>query len=379
MGGSSSSSTTNDKYSTTYINSTDTKLLNESVNNFVAETVVKQAQSCGGSISNNQTISVSGAKSDGGFNFDGADQNQSSNLNFSCVQVSTFKNDIANGVLTKYLDAINGSFNTTALDKMSAAATAASKNGFGSVSGASKSDTTTNTDYSFTSNNTTNTDISNVVENAIQNNLSMESISNCISDVKNSQTIALSNLDFKKDITIGKLTQTQAATLVSKCLQESGSANAITNAIATDLGVTQTTSNVQTKSTTIDSKGSSIAENQGVGSAIAEGLAGFSGLFSGIFSSMFGGLSTPVMFSVGGSVICIVCCLLVCVACYFLTPADKRGELLDKGIDGALQARSQYMRRDIAVAEGAEGAEGGGYLNQIGKALIKFNKMNKLK
>ena len=123
-----STSTTNQKYNTTYVNTTDTNLLNTSVNDFISSTVSNQAKNCSASITQIQSVNIKDVTTAGDFTIDGTNQNQSSAMTFDCVQVDKFQNDIANGILTKYMDALQNNFTTDVLDKLEAKAQTASQN-----------------------------------------------------------------------------------------------------------------------------------------------------------------------------------------------------------------------------------------------------------
>lgn len=302
--GSKSSSTSNQKYSTTYVNTTDTNLLNENVNNFVSDTVNTQAKNCSASISQIQNIDISGIKLDeGDFTLEGTNQNQTSGISFDCVQVSEFQNDIGSGVLTKYMDAIQNSFSTDAIDKMEATAASNAKNSMGGT-GSADASSKTNVDYSFNNTNTTKTNIENVVKNAISNHLTLESINNCTSEIHNSQSVKITDVTLKNgSVKLGVLSQTQGADMMTKCMQSNSDTNKVTNAVASELGVTLDSENKQTKTTDIKTTSTSEATNLGVGDAANQFFTGIGNMMSGIFSGMMG----PLL------IVCVIIIILVVV------------------------------------------------------------------
>jgi hypothetical protein len=84
------------------------------------------------------------------------------------------------------MDALKNNYNSDTLDKMNATAGASAKGSFGST-GQTNTKSNSNVDYKFNSTTDTHTNIQNVVQNAIQNNLSMETLKNCIAHVKSNQ------------------------------------------------------------------------------------------------------------------------------------------------------------------------------------------------
>lgn len=319
MGGSSSSSSTNQKYNTTYINQADTNLINTNVNNFVADTVVKQAKGCSASISQLQSIDISNIQAEKDVTIGGAEQSQTAGITFDCVQVSDFQNEIGNGVLTKYMDAIENSFSTDALDKMEAIAATAAQNNMGSTGG-SKSNSNSNIDYKFTSKNTTRTNIENVIKNSISNNLTMENVQNCISQIHNSQFIKLSDITSTTgSVKIGVLSQEQGAEMMTSCMQNSSDTNKITTGITSELGLTLDNTNSQKKSTEITTTATSEATNKGVGDAMSQFLAGLADLISSLFSGMYAPFAIAV-------VVCMILCCIISVAAIAFQGMSGNGE-----------------------------------------------------
>ncbi len=296
MGG-SASSTVNQKYNTTIINKSDIELLNKNVNNFIANTIVNQASNCGTNSTQSQTIDMSNMtiEADGSVNIGDIGQTQTSTISFDCVQLSSFQNDIANGIMTQYTNALKNSYSTEALEKITAAADSSASTGFGST-GWVDTKSTTNVDYNFTNITDTNKKIQNIIENAITNNLSLNDTQSCISQVLSNQKFTTAGTTVKGTFTIGTIQQNQAATLMSECVQSKNNANKITNAIASEIGVQVDESNTVKKTTEMTSSAKSESTNVGFFQSIGQGI---SAMFSGLFSSPIG-------------IICFICCCCIC-------------------------------------------------------------------
>lgn len=313
MGNSKSKSTTTNTYNTTVVNQSDLNLLNENINNFVSNTVVDQAASCSATVTQTQNIDLTGFTAKGDITIDGVSQNQKAAITFDCVQLSAFQNDIANGVLTQYMDAIKNSYDTSSIAQMTAAAQTSAKNEFGTTGGSSSNSKSNNT-YNFDSKTIVNQDIQNIVQNSITNNMSLKDMQDCMSSVKNTQNITVKDFESTDgNIKILNLSQTQAADLYAKCMQEKNNANKISNNIVTDLGLTVTTEAKTTSSAEMESKSAAESSNTGAFQSMGEGVGN---VFRGV-GDMWG----TVIGSVGGlfsgdsssSIICLIILVILCV------------------------------------------------------------------
>lgn len=306
--GSSSSSTSNQKYTTNIVNTVDTNVLNKNINTFNANTTVSQAQACSAGIANNQSVNLSNMKIAGSLNIGGVSQSQTASLTFSCIQDSSLESELGNGMVSQYMDAIQNSFSASALAEMNATAGAAAKNSFGAT-GSTHTNSDTNVNYNFNSTNNVNTNIQNVVENAIQNNFNMSDVKNCIATVQNNQDVNFSGTQVGGNVNIGSISQEQAATLMTNCMQNTTSSNKVTNAVASELGIKVVSEGAVKTSASITTSSTAESTNQGVGEALGSVLTGIGNMIGGIFGGLFGGLFGMYAMYVGCCVIlCIICC-----------------------------------------------------------------------
>lgn len=331
MGGSSSksSSTSNQKYNTNIVNISDTQLFNKSVNNFTADTVVKKASECSANMSQLQSIDLSNMQIEGDLNIGEVDQSQDSALTFECVQVDSFKNDIANGVLTSYMDALKNNFSSDIVDKLEATASTNSKGSFGATGGTS-SNSKANIDYNFNNISETRTNIQNVVENAIQNNLSVESVKNCVAQVKQNQKILLAGTQVSGNVNIGVLRQSQATTLMANCVQKTDDVNKITTVVAQELGVTIDNTNSVTKTTEIKTSSTAESVNEGVGDAAKDVLTGAGNFVESVYEGATG-LLTGTLGAFGDilpSLIIFLCIILVLAIGGYMIYSEYGGKSL---------------------------------------------------
>ena len=332
MGGSSSS--VSQTYNTTVVNKSTLNSLNSNVNKFIANTTVSQAKECSANISQIQTIDFSNTKVAKNFNFAGANQSQSAALTFDCVQLSKVENQIANGVMSEYMTALESAYSTNAQAQMNATAGTSTNNQFGGFGGGS--DSSVNVNYQFTNITDTNRNIQNIMENVIDNNLKMEDIQSCISSTKQNQSILMTNMDIGGDVTIGVLNQDQAASVFSECVQSSNNAATMTNQIANAIGLKISDENAFTSNTTMESTATAETKNGGLFQGIGEGIASVVSSVGDMLTGLLGVMLFPLISLCG--VVCL--CICICIAMKFMMgggsspPPEQDGKDGDDGDDG---------------------------------------------
>ena len=303
--GSSSSSDVNQTYDTTIVNKSDINILNKNINKTTTNTVVKTAAACSASVDQSQLLNFSNMHIDGNLDIGDASQSQTSALSFSCVQESNYQDALANNMKSAYVSAIKTGFSTAAEDKITAAAAAASKNEFGST-GSSNSSSVVNVNYKFKQDNETDKNVQNVIENVITHNLNINNVQKCASSINNSQTQTYAGDTVGGSVKIGIIGQTQAATLMSECVQKTHNADDVTSKLASALGIKIHEENNVKKQTTISSEAKSEAKNVGVfqsaGQGIGDVFKGIGGMFSGIFGGLF-----------GSPIVCLIICCCLCI------------------------------------------------------------------
>jgi len=333
MGGSASSS--NSFVSNTNIVTNDQlSMLNMNSNNFVASTVVDQAAKCSAGMNLTQTVDLSNMIVGGDLNYS-ADQSQDAAISFSCVQVSNFQSDIANGIMDKMVGALNSSYSTQALDKLAQTAKASGESQFGGTGPDVSS--TTNATYNFNQTTNINKDIKNVLQNSITNNLKLSDISDCISQVNLAQNTNFSGTRVGGNANIG-VKQSQAAKAVTDCVQKKGISTAITNQAVKDLGLTVSNTGTVKKETDVSQTSESEAKSVGVFQSIGQGVGS---ILSGVGDLMSGLFTGPAL--IIGGIICIV--LLLCCS---------------------ISIAIYMMNGSSTSAEGEDGEQEGGFLKALG-------------
>ncbi len=250
----SSNNTTDNKK---IINSTDIKVMSKSISENISNTVISNASTCGASSLSSQQMNLSNVNIT-----DSSDvtlgQDNEAILNFSCVQESTVRADVANDLAKKLMDNIQNSNSSDMLGELEASASAKMKNSalsFGQ-SGAS-SGNNNNIDYTMTNN--TNINIEHVIQNSITNNFKNEDIKACNSNMVGMQEMNVNGATIKNSQGVN-LTQRQVVASYSECKQIQDASNKIINTIIEDLGATivNDTKSEQSTKTKLETKSETI-------------------------------------------------------------------------------------------------------------------------
>lgn len=321
MGGAESTATSNSTaiaksvYNSKTVNKSDLNLLNKSVNNFTANSVISDAKSCSANISQVQNVSFENIVTGGNFEIGEIEQGQNAALTFSCVTKTQIQNTSSQGVMSEYMNAIKGSFSTDALTDLSTKAASAASAGasatqsgvsIGSAAANSNSNSYTNTDSTtnISIENQITQNIQNVVENAVTNNFSAETVQNCISMVDNNQNVSFKNLDIGGSVKIKAIKQDQAATSLSDCMMSSSNANDTTTAVATKLGLVTVAEGATKTVTTVKTTGEATAAAESTSTSKGLSLPDFGGM------------------SIASSVASVVLLILIAAVGYFMSGGD---------------------------------------------------------
>lgn len=223
------------KYNTNIISKSDINIINESLQEFVVDVIIKDASMCSANISQIQIFDMSGTQIKGDLNLD-IDQTQANNINFDCIQVSKMQNNIANGLLDKILQSIDNNYDASTITNLDATANAKTTSGLLNLDLLNKTESNMNISYDYNQTNIHNKNITNIVRNSIVNNLHLESIQDCINNVKQTQSIDLRNIVVDGNAVVAAK-QNQVAELITKCIQNNNFVSDITNNIFSDLNV----------------------------------------------------------------------------------------------------------------------------------------------
>lgn len=322
MGGGNSKATTSQVYNSTVMNSTDVNAMSYNANYMTSNTIINQAKQCSASISQLQSIDMSNITVGGNFTLGEASQEQNSAITLDCVQASQFQNQIQNSVVDALASFLGQHYTTDALAQMDANAKSSGSAGaiISPLSGNSSS--TSNSSFNLTEFNKTHENIVSTLQNVVSNNLSMNDIQKCISNVQQQQNFNISGAKIAGNVQIGVITQGQGAKLLAGCMQQNGVMNSVVNSVLKNLGVTTET----TAETKVHAEMKSEVESKGEATGILQDLGK---MLSGIFSGIFGKYAQASMFL-------SVCCILLIILMMFAPRHSQHGGFMGNNIKSSL-------------------------------------------
>lgn len=299
----------NNRISNYTINKSDLEVLNQQVNEFVSNSVTSSAAKCSASSSTytenqlgNIRVVGKGNKADIGI-----DTQQDSQLSLQCIQQSIQQTNIGNDIAQSIMNNLNQSVSADIMNKVVAAADSKMEQGMFSNPFAAAS-SKVNVDVTNFQQTETNRKLSNLISNSVENNVKTEDIKTCFTDTAQGISNKVGNIDIigQENVLELNLSSKQISKSFSTCQQLTQQTSAVTNTIATQLGLA-IVDDTKTKTST---ETESIAKT----SVKATGLEGVIGAIGGLF----GLAALPAIIS-GCAIFC------VCISCILIIFALKSG------------------------------------------------------
>lgn len=314
MGASSSVATTVKNYN---VNKSDLEVLNQQVNAFVSNSVTKGAASCAASSSSYVEntmgdISVVGKNNKAKISI-GTDQD--TKLSLQCIQQSIQQTNIGNEMAQSIMNNLTQSVSNEAVTKLMQEAEAKNELGAGAPPwGSASSDINVNVETTNISD--TSRKLSNLISNSVANNVSNEDIKECFMKTAAAISNKVGNINI-----IGEgnelefnMTSKQISESLATCQQLTEQTSAVTNSIATALGLAVVDDTKTKTSTESTSKASASNVVKGVDAVIAAygaAIAGVIGAAGGLLGfGMFGAMGASLAPSSSISS-CICCCVML--------------------------------------------------------------------
>lgn len=276
MGGSSSKSITTNENNQTIVNKNDIKLLNDQLNEVIAKTTINNSTGCRSEVNQNQILDISGCKAGGDLNIQDVNFKQEVVVDFSCIQVSKVQNDIARSLMSNIMTEIQSKMDTESINKMNTIAKSNTSSGFGGFAPSSSS-TQSNNKYNLDVTNDNSTDIQNIIKNVINVEFDVTDVQECVNSVVQNQRILARDCEAGGDINISNIKFDQAVETMTKCVQQKGIANKLTDTIKLGLGVVTAADSDTTATVDQTAIGESTAESKGPGGEFADAVAGSMG------------------------------------------------------------------------------------------------------
>ncbi|MBA43157.1 MAG: hypothetical protein CMF62_03995 [Magnetococcales bacterium] len=265
-------------------NKSDIEILNQTSNETIVNTTVKNAQECSATIKQLQEVKIKNFKTGGDFNL-GVDQKQSAAMTFSCVNASKVATDASTKMVDNIMQNLEKSASTDVMAQLEAAAKSEAKKGFASFGNVeSQSDVENITRNVITNENRTN--LKNVVANSVTNNFNSEDVKKCIAQIENDQNVEAENVDVGGNAIIA-VSQDQSAELMAKCVNESGVSNKISSDLARAVGVVIKEDNKTTTDTKMKGSAESKATATGPIEELGDAVSGIIGSVGGLFGGQY--------------------------------------------------------------------------------------------
>lgn len=267
-----------------FVNKTMITHLNQQLNDVIANTIVKNAMNSGGSIINQQELKFEKLSAKGDVEISGVSQKQVAAVTFSAMNQTQARNDAATQFIQTAIERLKKDVSIDVLNKMESNAESKVKTGFLSSmplsNTASKSEAVNISNVGVITENVQN--ISNIVKNRVENNFVTETVTNCITNINNSQVFKVQDVKSETgSIRILNVTQEQAATAIASCGSIVDATNKIVNDTLNLLDIkVDETNNVITKT---EQKGETKASTEKTGPIEEVGNA-IGNLFSGMMS-----------------------------------------------------------------------------------------------
>lgn len=267
----------------------DFNSLSENINEMVSETTINQAKSCSASINELQSLIIQDITCAEDCVITG-NQSATSNLTFDCLQQSEVANKIGNQMVQEMMMSMQNKLSQEVLDKLDAAAEAASKqSAFSTASANADSETSTVRNYKSVTTNHQN--IEQVLKNSVANNFKQENISTCIATTVTDQSAVAQNVKAGRNAYIA-LNQIASASLFADCIQKDNVGNSVSNAVMNTLGVEVVNESKIESKTEASSSAAATAENKGVIESIGDAIDGiFGSMESAEYASIASGVS----------------------------------------------------------------------------------------
>jgi len=214
----------------TIINKNYIDSLSTNINKQVSTTILNDAKLCSADINNNQAITINKFTTTGNFNFN-SKQTQSAALTFSCVQATMVRNRAKTDIISMMANSLATNASSVALSQLESKAEQATKTSFGAV-GSVESNQNINQTTNYVNENETYKNIKNVLNNIVENNFSSETISKCISQVNNSNSVNIEEIKVDGKAVIA-IEQNQATDVITDCVQKSDIGGDIINSVVT--------------------------------------------------------------------------------------------------------------------------------------------------
>lgn len=308
MGGSESKSESSVKqsYESLTINESDINILSQQTNETIVNAIIESANNCTSESINLQNVELVGLRSTGKITI-GVKQKQQAVLSFKCVNETNIRNDMVISMVKTILGNIERTNTTDIMAKLESEAKSQSEVQFApSFGNTMETKSNVEQDIKLKTINKNYTNLRDIVINKVENNFNVDTIQNCLTRVRNQQSVSARDIYSGQEIEV-LIEQEQASEIITNCINNASIGNTVLNEIASTLDIKVKESS-STKSVT-DASAIATAESKQKG--ILESAGTFVESIGTAIGNILGGLMSPQM-AIASAVVC--CCFLILAA-----------------------------------------------------------------
>ena len=217
------------------VNNDDLQDIKRTTNDNITNIISKAALSCAATTSQVQKAGGSFGNVKGNFDFGNVNQEQTSTVDFSCVNINDQSNDIANTIANTVATHISTNISTATQTKLAQAATAQAKVGELPIGTISASEAKTNTKYNIHYKTNINETLKDIINNVIEKNVTTNTAQSCLASANQIQSNFFKAGNIAGSVDIGDTSQKQTLKVVTQCLNKNMNVNTAIDKIANTL------------------------------------------------------------------------------------------------------------------------------------------------
>jgi hypothetical protein len=336
------------------LNKTDIKMIKENITKNMMNVMTKKAAVCSARQQAEQSQDVEFGDVGGDFNVNMGDQKQKVKLQLTCIQMNEVKNDLAQTITTDIAERLDTKFDTAAMAKLEADASAKATSGV-LPTGKAEADVNVKNNYNLSVKNDISKTMKNVIVNETNKNFNTETLAQSLASTiaKQKQRVGAKKVGGNVNLTMGS--QDQDVETFFKAIQEDKTVNKTVDTIANKLNSISSEGVTTKAAAETKTKTSAESEQKGVDT---------------IVDSIFGAYKWIMIAGVIG--------IVIVLAIFFFTGGQ---ETLQKGIEVTGEVAKQGIETtgDVATEVAPIAAElapmaVGGPAGGIASALLKGGK-----
>ncbi len=319
MGGAESKSSVTNNVNQVINNEVDLKMIKETVNKNIMNTITEQASSCTAQAIARQQIKtkvgdIVGSK---GVKVGGGEQEQKVKVKLSCVDVSKVENQMANDIANAFATQLETKFDNDAMAKLEGNAKTQAEGGFLPL-GSTSSDSNVTNNYNLNVSNKISKTMKDMITNETQRNFHTKTLKERLATLQAEQVMEteVGNIKNSEDVQVGGGKQKQDAELIMEAISQDQTINKTIDKIANQLNSIDVTGVTTKAATEVSATATSEAKQKGAESIIDSIFGGIAGIF-GQFKWI---------------IIAVVIGIIIIGTVFFLTGGQ---ETLQKGIETA--------------------------------------------